>query len=91
MTSHKTFGGIKLTVGEGGIRFTPRKSGFNICVGKEMKGVEGGGRYDKDFQKLFVKATFDCGATISASKKKKWGITGTKGSALKKAKAKAEE
>ncbi|KKN51799.1 hypothetical protein LCGC14_0618990 [marine sediment metagenome] len=90
MASHKTVGGIELSLGKGGLRFKKKKSKFNICVGKEMKGVEGGGRYDKDFQKLFVKATFDCGASITPSKKKIWGITGAKGSALKKAKAKAE-
>ncbi len=84
MTSRKTVGGIALTVGKGGIRFTPKKSGFNICIGKEMKGVSGGGRYDKVFQGKFVQASFDCGATISPAKKKKWGITGTKGKALKK-------
>ncbi len=84
MTSHKTVGGIDLVVGKGGIRFVPRKSTHAICVGKEMKGVSGGGRHDKVFQGKFVQANFDCGSTISPAKKKKWGVTGTKGSALKK-------
>ena len=84
MTSHKTVGGIDLTVGKGGIRFTPKKSAHAVCVGNQMKGTEGGGRYDKVFQGKFVQANHDCGSAISPAKKKKWGVTGVKGKALKK-------
>ena len=75
MTSHKNVGGIDLTLGKGGLRFKKKKSPFNVCIAKEMKGAKNTkGRYDTDFQKSFVQAAFDCGATISPAKKKKWGI-----------------
>lgn len=64
MVSHKSFGGIELSLGAGGMRFKKRPSAFNICVGKRMK--ESGakphkGRYDKDFQATFAGAARTCG------------------------------
>jgi len=38
MVSHKSFGGIELSLGAGGLRFKRRPSAFNICVGKAIKG-----------------------------------------------------
>lgn len=39
MTSHTTLpGGIKLTLGKGGIRFTKKPSAYNNCIGDEMRG-----------------------------------------------------
>lgn len=81
MVSHKKVGGIELSIGKGGLRFKKKKSAFNVCIGKEMEGqTPTKGRYDKDFQKAFVQASFDCGATLKPATKKKFGITGTKGS-----------
>lgn len=62
MVSHKSFGGIELSIGKGGLRFKKRPSGFNICIGKELKGKPGPkmGRYDKTFQAEFTKAVQKC-------------------------------
>jgi hypothetical protein len=63
MTSHKTFGGIPVTLGKGGLRITKRPSGYNICIGKALKGGEGpthGGRYDKGWQAKFTSAVRSC-------------------------------
>lgn len=39
MTSHTVLpGGIKLTLGKGGIRFTKKPSRYNNCIGDEMRG-----------------------------------------------------
>ena len=38
MTSHTTFGGIKLTLGKRGIVFTKKPSAYNNCIGDEMRG-----------------------------------------------------
>lgn len=62
MVSHAKFGGIELSIGKGGLRFKKKPSGFNICIGKEMKGIPGPtkGRYDKDFQAKFTSAARKC-------------------------------
>ena len=57
MVSHTSFGGIKLSIGAGGLRFRKRPSQFNIRVGKCMKGKPGptdGGRKDVRFQQEFA-------------------------------------
>lgn len=76
MVSHKKVGGIELSLGAGGIRFKKRPSGFNMCIGKAMKGTPGPakGRYDKDFQKKFIQTAKSCGAKISPSKSREWGV-----------------
>jgi len=62
MVSHKSFGGIELSIGGGGLRFKKRPSGFNICVGQKMKGTPGPklGRYDTAFQGKFSAAVASC-------------------------------
>lgn len=62
MVSHKSFGGIQLSIGGGGLRFKKRPSGFNMCIGKAMKGTPGPrmGRYDKAFQARFTSAVRSC-------------------------------
>lgn len=60
LVSHKKFGGIELSLGAGGLRFKKRASGYNICIGKQMKGTKGGGRYDKAFQAKFTAAARSC-------------------------------
>lgn len=62
MVSHKTLGGLEISIGGGGLRFKKRPSGFNICVGKAMKGQPGPkmGRYDKAFQAKFTAAVRSC-------------------------------
>ena len=45
MASHTTIaGGIKLTLGKGGLRFTRKPNRFNNCVGDKLRGHTGGGR-----------------------------------------------
>ena len=61
MVSHKSVGGIQLSLGGGGLRFKKRPSQFNICIGKAMKGTKSGGRYDKAFQQKFTNAAKGCG------------------------------
>lgn len=51
-----------------------KASGFNDCVGKEMRGTKSTGRGDKKFQKKFVESLIACGANVSAKTKKKWKI-----------------
>lgn len=62
MVSHRSFGGIELSIGKGGLRFKKKPSGFNICIGKEMEGEPGPklGRYDKAFQDKFTAAVHKC-------------------------------
>jgi len=63
MVSHKSFGGIELSIGAGGLRFKKRPSAYNICIGKQLKGGRGptqGGRYDKTWQAEFKKAVQAC-------------------------------
>lgn len=65
MVSHTTLGGLKLSIGGGGLRFQKRPSAFNVCVGKELMGGTGptkGGRYDKTWQAEFAKAAKKCAA-----------------------------
>ncbi len=65
MVSHTKVGDLELSVGKGGIRFKKKPSGYNICIGKELKGGVGpvkGGRYDKDWQAEFTKAAKKCAA-----------------------------
>lgn len=63
MVSHKEVSGYTLTVGKGGVRFKKRASGYNVCIGKELKGGEGptkGGRYDTAWQAKFTAAAQKC-------------------------------
>lgn len=63
MVSHKRLGGLEISIGGGGLRFKKRPSGFNICIGKALKGTTGphnGGRYDKAFQQKFTNAVHGC-------------------------------
>lgn len=63
MTSHRSIGGLEISIGKGGLRFKKRPSGFNVCVGKALKGTPGphdGGRYDKGFQQKFINAVHGC-------------------------------
>ena len=63
MSSHKKMSGLELTLGKGGLRFKKRKSGFNVCIGKQLVGLEGpthGGRYDKAWQAKFTAAVEGC-------------------------------
>jgi hypothetical protein len=65
MVSHKKLGGLKLSIGEGGLRFQKRPSGYNICIGKALKGGVGpvnGGRYDTGWQAKFTQAVKSCAA-----------------------------
>lgn len=65
MVSHTSLGGLELSVGKGGLRFKKRASGYNICIGKALKGGEGpvhGGRYDKGWQAKFTSAAKSCAA-----------------------------
>ena len=78
MVSTKKFGGLEITIGAGGLRFKKRKSKFNIDVGKCMKesGVKpiAGGRYDKAFQKQFIRCAEASGAELTPATKKRWGV-----------------
>jgi len=63
MVSHTSLGGLELSVGKGGLRFKKRPSGYNICIGKQLKGGKGpvrGGRYDKGWQAEFTAAARKC-------------------------------
>ena len=63
MVSHRSLGGLDISIGGGGLRFKKRPSQFNLCVGKEMEGGAGptnGGRYDKAFQGRFTDAVHKC-------------------------------
>jgi len=45
VASHTTIaGGIKLTLGKGGIRFTRAPNSFNRCMRRELLGQRGGGQ-----------------------------------------------
>ena len=72
MVSHKSFGGIELSIGSGGLRFKKRPSGFNMCIGKSMKGTPGPkeGRYDKTFQAKFTSAVHNCAVPQSVQERK---------------------
>lgn len=77
MVSTKKFGGLEITIGAGGLRFKKRKSKFNIDVGKCMKesGVKpNAGRYDKTFQKQFVRCAAAAGAELSSATRMRWGL-----------------
>jgi len=62
MVSHKSFGGIMLSIGGGGLRFKKRPSAYNICIGKALKGKKysSGGRYSKEVQAAFKSAVNSC-------------------------------
>jgi hypothetical protein len=63
MVSHKSLGGLDLSIGKGGLRFKKRSSGYNICIGKKLKGGKGpteGGRYDTAWQAEFTSAAKTC-------------------------------
>ena len=51
-----------------------KPSAFNKCIGREMSGTKRGKTITKEFQKKFVKSAVACGANLTPSKKKKWGI-----------------
>lgn len=58
-----------------------RPSGFNACIGAKMKGntytppsAGRGGRHNVNVHKDFVLAAIDCGAKVSASARKKFGV-----------------
>jgi hypothetical protein len=72
MVSHKTLGGLEISIGGGGLRFKRRPGAHAICVGKQLKGTAGptnGGRYDKAFQAKFTAATRSCGVGKVSHKK----------------------
>ena len=74
MVSHKSFGGIELSIGAGGLRFKKRPSARNICIGNKMRGDKGpvnGGRYDTAFQGRFAAASRSCPAQGAKPKSKK--------------------
>jgi len=59
MTSHTTLpGGIKLTLGKGGIRFTKKPSAYNNCIGDELRGESYKSR--KDVKEAFRDAVKAC-------------------------------
>jgi hypothetical protein len=63
MVSHKTLGGLEISIGGGGLRFKRRPGRFALCVGHQLKGEPGphnGGRYDKEFQARFINASRSC-------------------------------
>lgn len=66
MVSHTSLGGLELSVGKGGLRFKKRPSGYNICIGKKLKGEPGPkmGRYDKAFQAKFTAAAKACSKVV---------------------------
>lgn len=60
MASHTTIGGgIRLTLGKGGIRFTRKPNRFNSCVADRLRGEKGGGRAGA--KKRFSDAADACG------------------------------
>lgn len=64
MVSHKTLGGLEISIGGGGLRFKRKPGAFAACIGSKMKGTPGptnGGRYDKAFQARFIAANAACG------------------------------
>lgn len=76
MGSHKGVGRLALYV-PSPMRFKKRPSAFNVCIGNELRGGSGpteGGRYDTGWQKKFVAAAKKCGASITPSKAKRWGV-----------------
>ena len=59
MNSHTVLpGGIKLTLGKGGIRFTKKPSRYNNCIGDELRG----GKYTDraSVKSAFTKAVASC-------------------------------
>jgi hypothetical protein len=65
MTSHRKVGGLEVSIGASGLRFKKKPSGFNLCIGKAMKGTPGpthGGRYDREYQARFTAAVHSCAA-----------------------------
>lgn len=85
MVSTRSFGGIEITIGKGGLRFKKRKSAFNAQIGKCMKdsgvtpaGPPGaGGRYSTRFQRQFV----DC---VRTSKRKDGNLAAVKATTIDK-------
>jgi hypothetical protein len=58
-----------------------RPSGFSACIGAKMKGnsypkpSEGqGGRHNVNVHRDFVRAAIDCGANVSPSARRKFGL-----------------
>ncbi len=89
MVSTRSFGGIDVTIGKGGLRFKKRKSAFNAQIGKCMEEsgvtpaseIEGaGGRYSHEFQKQFITCVAAAqtkdkkSPKVSAAKLKAWDI-----------------
>jgi hypothetical protein len=60
MPSHKKVSGFTITLGAGGLRFKKRKSAYNVCIGKALEGIPGGGRNDIQHQAKFTSAAKAC-------------------------------
>jgi hypothetical protein len=62
MVSHRSLGGLEISIGGGGLRFKKRPSGFNICVGNALKGKKyaKGGRYSTEVHQAFTAAVRGC-------------------------------
>lgn len=72
MVSHKSLGGLDVSIGKGGLRFKKRAGAGQRCVGAHMKGTHHtslpagmGGRYDKVFQGEFYDAAKACGFNVT--------------------------
>jgi len=59
MVSHGQVSGIKLTLGTGGLRFRKKASGFNMCVGDELRGKDYASR--TAVRSAFTSAAKKCG------------------------------
>lgn len=66
MVSHKTVGGIELTLGKGGLRFKKNPTEYNHCIRKEMKGKDYTDR--ASVRAGFKKAVNKCKAKTPAKK-----------------------
>lgn len=75
MGKHRKMGGIWFTASRG-TSFKKRSSDTNICVGKEMKGLEYANR--KAVQKAFVSALDSCGVNLKPATRTKWKLGGGK-------------
>mgnify|MGYP003395776621 CR=1 FL=1 len=71
MVSHRTLGGLQISIGGGGLRFKRRPGAHATCVGNKLRGEPGpthGGRYDKEFQGRFIAASKSCGRGSTGAK-----------------------
>lgn len=61
MVSHTEFGGIRLTLGKGGLRFRKKASAFNRCVGSKLRGQKyTGADAAMKIQSSFTQAVKSC-------------------------------